>query len=113
MWMSAILFNPDSLEDFQDEAAAHRLAHRGMKRSVLGAGIAASKEVLTPGLKTPYSPRHVMTPRGPMVVGPEGPVAPSQHPFVQEQMTILKCIRQVSPLFRYFDASCGTALQPV
>ena len=88
----------------QDEAERHMLANRRQKRSVLGAGIAASKEVLNPGEKTPYSPKHVVTPRGPMVLGPEGPVPPSQHPFVQEQMLILKCIKQVttfSPFFAY------------
>lgn len=79
----------------QTEAERNRLANRGQKRSVLGAGIAASKEVLNPGKKTPYSPRHVMTPNGPMVLAPEGPVPPSQHPFVQEQMIVLKCIKQV------------------
>ena len=82
----------------QDEAEAARLANKGQKRSVLGAGIAACKEVLNPGLKTPYSPRHVMTPRGPMVMAPEGPVLPSQHPFVQEQMLVLKCVKQYPEL---------------
>lgn len=84
----------------QNEAERHRLANRGLKRSVLGAGIAASKEVLNPGQKTPYSPKHVMTPHGPMVLAPEGPVPPTQHPFVQEQMSVLKCIKQVPCLFR-------------
>jgi len=79
----------------QDEAERNRLANRGQKRSVLGAGIGAAREVLYPGQKTPYSPRHVMTPHGPMVLAPEGPVPPSQHPFVQEQMLTLKCVRQV------------------
>jgi len=87
------------LDVVQNEAERHRLANRGLKRSVLGAGIAASKEVLNPGQKTPYSPKHVMTPHGPMVLAPEGPVPPTQHPFVQEQMLVLKCIKQVPCLF--------------
>lgn len=87
----------------QDEDEKNRLASRGQKRSVLGAGIAASKEVLNPGQKTPYSPKHVMTPQGPMVLAPEGPVPPSQHPFVQEQMMVLKCIKQVWLLSCFSD----------
>ena len=75
--------------DIYDEPAP-----RPQKRSILGAGIAAAVEVLNPGSKTPYSPKHVMTPSGPMVMGPEGPVPPAMHPFVQEQMQVLTILRE-------------------
>lgn len=71
-----------------------RLADNSSRRSILGASIAASVEVLNPGLKTPYSPDHVMSPHGPMVISGEGLVAPLEHPFVQEQMHVISMLRE-------------------
>ena len=51
-----------------------------------------------------------MTARGPMVLAPEGPVPPNQHPFVQEQMLILKCIKTVSAVSaRASTCACACA----
>ena len=71
-----------------------RLTDHSKRRSILGASVAAAVEVLNPGLKTPYSPDHVMSPHGPMIVAEDGLLPPLEHPFVQEQMYIINILKQ-------------------
>ena len=63
------------------------------KRNLLGAAMAAVREVLEPGKRSPYSPQHVATADGPRVVGPKGLMPPSEHPFVQEQLLTMRVIK--------------------